>query len=260
MTDAHRAAGGRRALAVTILVAGLGVLAAGIATVTGPGRAPADAGTIALAEPAATGPHPTSPGTGPPGSASPGSAPPGSGSAGPGPWQAGASTPSRAGSATGSAVDRAAAARAAAAPSTPTRVVIPALRVDAAVDPVGVGAGGALGIPEDADRLGWWIGSAMPAAARGTVLIAGHVDTVADGQGALFRLETLAMGARIDVRSGDRVVAYRAVARRSYTKRRLPPDLFRSDTAPRLVLITCGGAFENGSYSHNVVLYAEPLR
>jgi hypothetical protein len=67
------------------------------------------------------------------------------------------------------------------------------------------------------------------------------------------------MGTRIDVRAGDRVVRYRAVARRSYAKRRLPDDLFRTDTAPRLVLITCGGAFSNGTYSHNVVVYATPV-
>jgi hypothetical protein len=144
-------------------------------------------------------------------------------------------------------------------PFTPTRVLIPGLRADAPVDAVGVAAGGGLSIPEDADRLGWWIGSAMPAADRGTVLIAGHVDTVADGPGALFALEKLPMGARIDVHAGDRVVGYRAVARRSYIKRRLPADLFRADTAPRLVLITCGGSFADGVYSHNVVLYAEPV-
>jgi sortase (surface protein transpeptidase) len=145
-------------------------------------------------------------------------------------------------------------------PATPTRVTIAALRVDAAVDAVGVGRGGALRVPEDADRLGWWIGSAMPGAGRGTVVITGHVDTVADGPGALFTLEKLPMGARIEVRTTDGVVAYRAVARRSYTKRRLPGDLFRTDTTSRLVLITCGGAFSDGAYSHNVVLYAEPLR
>ena len=53
--------------------------------------------------------------------------------------------------------------------------------------------------------------------------------------------------------------AYRAVARRSYVKRKLPADLFRTDTAPRLVLITCGGSFADGTYSHNVVVYAEPV-
>jgi hypothetical protein len=91
------------------------------------------------------------------------------------------------------------------------------------------------------------------------VVIAGHVDTAEDGPGALIRLEDLRLDAPIEVRAGDRVVRYRAVARRSYAKQRLPADLFRAGTAPRLVLITCGGTFSDGAYSHNVVVYAEPI-
>ncbi|AGL20727.1 peptidase C60, sortase A and B [Actinoplanes sp. N902-109] len=142
----------------------------------------------------------------------------------------------------------------------PARVVIAALKVDAPVDPAGVTHGGELGIPEDPSRLGWWIGSAQPGEPRGTVLIAGHVDTRADGPGALFRLEDLPMGAAIQVRADGRTQQYRAVARRSYVKRRLPADLFSTGTEPRLALITCGGTFRDGTYSHNVVVYAEPVR
>jgi hypothetical protein len=141
---------------------------------------------------------------------------------------------------------------------TPSRVTIAGRRIAAPVEPVGVRSGGALAIPEDPGRLGWWIGSALPGARRGTVVVAGHVDTATRGAGALFRLEQVSMGARIDVRAGGRTIRYTAVARRSYPKRRLPAELFRTDTAPRLVLITCGGAFHDGSYSHNVVLFAEP--
>jgi hypothetical protein len=225
-------AGGRRRarLAALVaglgaLVAGLGALAAGFVTLTGPGPAPADAGTLP-ANTVSAGP-----------SVVPGPSP----STGPND------------------------ARRTAAPPTPrndsfspTRITIAALRVTAAVDAVSVARDGSLDIPENPDRLGWWIGSAMPGARRGTVVLAGHVDTAADGRGVLFGLERLPMGARIDVRAGDEVIHYRAVARRSYVKRRLPADLFRTDTAPRLVLITCGGTFVDGSYSHNVVVYAVP--
>ena len=147
----------------------------------------------------------------------------------------------------------------AAAPATPAEVRIPTLKVTAPVDPAGVESDGELRIPADPVRLGWWIGSARPGEPRGTVLIAGHVDTAEAGRGALFRLETLAVGARIEVRADGRTRAYRTVARRSYVKRKLPADLFRTDTAPRLVLITCGGSFDDGTYSHNVVVYAKPV-
>ncbi|WP_250031361.1 class F sortase [Paractinoplanes maris] len=143
--------------------------------------------------------------------------------------------------------------------AVPARVTIGKLRVAAPVDAVGVRADRSLTVPDDPARLGWWIGSATPGSARGTVVIAGHVDTAEDGPGALFRLENLPLGATIEVRAGERVFAYRAVARRSYSKQRLPADLFAPGTAPRLALVTCGGSFHDGVYSHNVVVYAEPV-
>jgi hypothetical protein len=143
---------------------------------------------------------------------------------------------------------------------TPARVVIPGLKVEAPVQAVGVAPDGELDIPEDPQRLGWWLGSALPGDRRGTVLVAGHVDTARDGRGALFGLERLDVGARIDVAAGDRTLGYRVAARRTYLKSRLPADLFERDTAPRLVLVTCGGAFRNGTYDRNVVVYATPIR
>ncbi|GAA3952424.1 class F sortase [Actinoplanes auranticolor] len=142
---------------------------------------------------------------------------------------------------------------------TPTKVTLDRPAAGAPVDPVGVTRDGALDVPDDPDRLGWWIGSALPGDRRGTVLIAGHVDTAEDGKGALYRLEKLAIGSRIEVRAGDRSVAYRVTARRSYAKSRLPEDLFRRDTNPQLALVTCGGAFRDGAYDHNVVVYATPM-
>ncbi|MEV6491451.1 class F sortase [Actinoplanes sp. NPDC051633] len=143
--------------------------------------------------------------------------------------------------------------------AAPSRIRIAGLRVDVPVQAAGVRPDRALDVPEDPERLGWWIGSATPGSPRGTVLVAGHVDTAEDGPGALFRLETLPMGARIEVRAGDRTVTYRAVARRSYDKQRLPDGLFAAGGPPRLALVTCGGTFHKGVYSHNVVVYAEPV-
>ena len=212
-------AGGRRIAAWAALTAGLCALATGITTLIAPGNVP-DAGTVPAS---AVEPSPA----------------------------ASAVEPSPDASAVGSRST----AEAAAAPSG---VTVAALHIAAPIDPVGVSTDRALIVPDDPAHLGWWIGSALPGSARGTVLIAGHVDTAADGPGALFRLEKLPMGALIGVRAGDRVLTYRAVARRSYGKRHLPPDLFDPHTAPRLVLITCGGEFRHGSYTDNIVLYAVP--
>ncbi|MEU8819133.1 class F sortase [Actinoplanes sp. NPDC048796] len=210
---------GRRATGWAALAAGLSATAAGLALAVSPGGPPADAGAIP-ASPISR------PSWAPPSPAPPTSVPP---SSDPPSW------------------------------APPTRLVIGEPKVDAPVTSVGVNADRSLAVPDDPARLGWWIGSATPGSPRGTVLIAGHVDTAADGPGALFRLETMPLGTMIEVRAGDQVLTYKAVARRSYAKQRLPADLFRTDTAPRLALVTCGGSFRNGTYSHNVVVYAEPL-
>jgi sortase (surface protein transpeptidase) len=150
-----------------------------------------------------------------------------------------------------------------AAPTTmrgvPTRLSIEELHVDAPVEAVGVAPDRALDIPAHPAKVGWWIGSAMPGSSHGTVLIAGHVDTARDGPGALFTLETLRMGAHIQIEAANQTITYRAVARRSYPKQRLPKQLFSPNTPAELALVTCGGTYRHGTYSHNVVVYAQPV-
>ena len=145
--------------------------------------------------------------------------------------------------------------------ASPTRLEIGRLDVGAPVDPAGVLPGGELAVPDDPDRVGWWIGSAVPGADRGTVLLAGHVDSARTGPGALHRLATLPLGSTVEVRAGDRTVVYRTVARRSYAKTRLPADLFAAGGAHRLVLVTCGGTWIGGQqgYEANRVVIAEPV-
>jgi hypothetical protein len=223
----------RRAGGWAALLAGLGAL--GVAAfVARPGQVPADAGTVPAARPvSAASPVPTSP------------VPVGPAPSTAGPGRRARSIPSA--SSTSPVVGW-----------TPQRLVISRLGVAAAVDAVGVQRG-ALDIPENPAQVGWWVGSAVPGDARGTVLIAGHVDTARAGKGALFQLERLPIGATVDVRAGDRTFVYRTVARRSYPKQRLPDALFARTGPAQLVLITCGGAFRNGAYDHNVVVYASPV-
>lgn len=145
-------------------------------------------------------------------------------------------------------------------PATPPRTLrMPGRGVVAAVDPVGVRADGALAVPDDPRRVGWWVGGAAPGASSGTVLIAGHVDHVRRGRGALFELGNLPIGAVVEVHTAGQRHSYRVTARRGYRRDRLPTALFTHDGPPRLALVTCGGGFDRArGYSHNVVVYAEP--
>jgi hypothetical protein len=143
---------------------------------------------------------------------------------------------------------------------TPQRLMLPALRVDAPITPVDTLPGGGLDVPDNPEVLGWWQGGARPGSGQGTVVIDGHVDTVADGPGALFHLRELRLGDSVVLVTNHGPQSYRIAALRSYLKADLPAEVFARHGQPRLVIITCGGAFNEKTrqYADNVVAYAVP--
>lgn len=145
----------------------------------------------------------------------------------------------------------------------PVRLQVPGADIDVEVRPTGVAKDGSMELPDTVRRAGWYEFGATPRDRVGSTVIASHVDTRSEGLGPFARL--------VSVRKGDRVVvtdrsgrdhAYRVVSRRQITATRLPVDeLFDRDGRPRLVLVTCGGAYDARSgYRDNVVVVAEPDR
>jgi hypothetical protein len=154
-------------------------------------------------------------------------------------------------------------ARASAA-ARPVRISVDSLAIQAAVAPVAIDlAHGVLGIPTDVARTGWWRDGALPGARHGTILIAGHVDSATAGAGAFFRLGRVHTGDRVELETaGGRRLAYRVASVRSYRKHALPTGVFSRTGPPRLVLVTCGGPFDEatGHYRDDVVVAATPVR
>ncbi|SFL75194.1 class F sortase [Geodermatophilus ruber] len=157
---------------------------------------------------------------------------------------------------------RAAAPTAAAVPA-PVRLAVPALGVDAPVDPVGVRADGLMQLPDDVDRVGWYRFGPVPGA-DGSAVVAGHVDDRDQGLGVLAPLREAAVGDEIVVTDVTGAATHwRVVSRELIAKQALPLDrLFSRAGPPRLVLVTCGGPFlpEHGGYRDNLVVVAEPER
>lgn len=171
-------------------------------------------------------------------------------------------TPSRTAPSTRNAVVRKRSPRKAPAP-TGFRLAVPSLGINAPVTPVGVRADGSMAIPEPVQDVGWYRYGPAPGARAGSAVLAGHVDSAEQGEGALFDLRTVDVGARIDVTlASGRTVRYRVTGRQTFVKKRLPTEqLFARDGAPRLVIITCGGPFNAklSSYRDNLVVAAEPV-
>jgi hypothetical protein len=142
---------------------------------------------------------------------------------------------------------------------TPQQLSLPSQGITAAVSPVGVSGDRSLVVPPDPRQVGWWTGGAQPGTATGTILIAGHVDDVRLGRGALYHLESLQVGDPVRLSTPAGEYTYRVVARRSYDKNELPTELFDQSIPARLALVTCGGPFQPGhGYAANVVVYATP--
>jgi Sortase domain len=145
-------------------------------------------------------------------------------------------------------------------PVAPVAMTLPG-RPAAPVLPAGV-TEGELDLPLAASELAWWKAGAGLDSGIGTVVLAGHVDTAADGLGYLAALATVDIGAVIDLRGEDGVTRhYRVTGRRSYDKEQgLPASVFDQRVQPRLAVITCAGRFEPAtrSYQSNLVVYAVP--
>ncbi|MFB9387350.1 class F sortase [Pseudonocardia petroleophila] len=145
--------------------------------------------------------------------------------------------------------------------AVPVELALPGRGVLAPVVPVGTAPGGALVIPDPPSTVGWWAPGPLVGGASGSAVLAGHVDTAADGLGALAVLREVEPGEEVVVRGADgRELRYAVTARREYRKADLPLDLFDGAGPPGLVLITCGGAFDpaTGHYEDNVVVHATP--
>jgi hypothetical protein len=144
----------------------------------------------------------------------------------------------------------------------PARLRIPAIGVDARVDPVAVDPNtDEFAVPPSVDRVGWYRYGPGLEATAGSVVIAGHVDAAKQGAGAFFRLRDLKPGDRVEVTGPDgNPRPFTVTAREIFDKTRIPLErYFARDGALRVTLITCGGPFDRatGHYRDNVVITAE---
>lgn len=145
------------------------------------------------------------------------------------------------------------------AASTPVRLTIPALGVNAPILAV-ESRGTVLAPPDDPRTLGWWRSGGVPGAARGTTVITGH--TVHTGGGVFDHLDDLGRGALVRVTTGKGMIEYRVTSVSVYSRSTLATRagrLFSSSAAGRLALVTCED-WNGTTYDSNAVVLATPVR
>ncbi|MFM1964944.1 MAG: hypothetical protein RL134_669 [Actinomycetota bacterium] len=146
----------------------------------------------------------------------------------------------------------------------PALVTIPDLGIEADVIRTGMDASGSILVPEDVLVTGWFDASRRLAAPYGSTVIVGHRDSATQGTGALYAIEELPPGTSLTVTDRSGVEhAFVIESVELIDKAVLPaeaPRIFTHRGPYRLVLITCGGAFDETarSYLSNVVITALP--
>ncbi|MEU7033232.1 class F sortase [Streptomyces sp. NPDC046237] len=143
--------------------------------------------------------------------------------------------------------------------SRPTRVRVPAVRIDAPVTPVGLDAEGWIDTPpaDETGLAGWFTGAVTPGE-KGTAVVVGHVDTP-DGPSVFYELGALSKGQRVEVaRQDGRTAVFSVYGVEVVPKDDFPAErIYRPSPHPELRLLTCGGGFSRQKgYDGNVVVSA----
>lgn len=139
----------------------------------------------------------------------------------------------------------------------PARLSIPALGVEAQVEPVGTDAQGRMEVPSRPDRVSWYRLGTSPGQS-GNAVLAGHYDWT-NGPAVFWKLKHLKVGDEIAViRTNGERVGFIVRASEVVTFDARPSGMFTTSGPPSLSLVTCTGAWDRqrGTYLERLVVHA----
>lgn len=145
-------------------------------------------------------------------------------------------------------------------PSTPERLTIPSIKVNAPIMNVGLAPDGSVGVPplNRHNEAGWFDQGPTPGQ-FGPALIVGHADT-RTGPSVFKDLDRLQPGQKIEVARQDNTIAvFQVNSVEHFGKSKLPVQRVYGDySRPSLRLVTCGGTWLGGTqgYADNVIVFA----
>ncbi|MEV0227897.1 class F sortase [Nonomuraea sp. NPDC050786] len=145
-------------------------------------------------------------------------------------------------------------------PSTPVRIVIKRLGINAPVKSVGLAKDGTIEVPpaNDPNLVGWYRNMSTPGEAGPAVML-GHKDTRT--RSAVFsRLYEIKNGDTIEVKRQDKTTAVFTVGGVEQASKKTFPTqrVYGPQENAQLHLITCGGTYDRsiGHYVDNIIVYA----
>lgn len=145
--------------------------------------------------------------------------------------------------------------------NVPIRLKIPAIKVDAFVEQVGLTSQGALAVPKGRGDAAWFKLGTKPGEA-GAAVIVGHYGRLRNGQGSVFdNLHKLRSGDEIFVEDDGGVdIVFAVRESRRYNPKADTMMIFTAaDDRAHLNLITCDGVWDKvaESYSQRLVVFAD---
>ena len=142
---------------------------------------------------------------------------------------------------------------------SPVRIVIPAIDVQADLEPLHRGADGTLDTPVDWSHAGWYSDGVAPGD-QGPAVIVGHLDSASAGPAVFYKLPELQPGDAVFIeRSDGRTQRFVVDTTSQFAKAGFPTDAVYGPTPlPELRLITCVGDFDDRTrnYLDNLVVTA----
>lgn len=139
-----------------------------------------------------------------------------------------------------------------------SRVQIPSIGVDAAVEPLERDASGVLLPPVEWEDAGWYRAGVLPGQV-GPAVIAGHLDTTLR-EAVFVHLKQLVAGDQVTVTMSDGSTATYAVDRAIDVEKKTFPteEVYGPTPDAQLRLITCNGPFDDAAntYANNYVVFA----
>lgn len=145
----------------------------------------------------------------------------------------------------------------------PVRLRIPSIRINSAIEYVGLTSTGAMNVPKVTGNVGWFSLGPRPGE-FGSAVIAGHYSRRGSGAGGVFReLSKLRKGDMIYVVDGNGItVTFVVRENRLFDFDANASEVFTSDNGTYLNLITCAGSWDSSEQSSTKrrVIFAEIIQ
>ncbi len=143
-------------------------------------------------------------------------------------------------------------------PSTPVRIEIPSIQVQAVIEKVGLDSKGNMDVPKEDENVGWYELGYKPGE-EGSAVVAGHFDTKTGDPAVFYSLSKVQPNDEIII-TDETQTTHRYLIQNAqiYNFDEVPLEEIFASSKPVLRLITCDGVYDGvtNDYSKRLIVTA----